>query len=62
MNTLEKKVYSVPEIAAMLGISRTKAYDLTHREDFPAIRLGRRTVVRCEDFERWLEMLVGTKK
>jgi len=36
---------SVEEAAEMLGISRGLAYELVHREELPALRLGRRLVV-----------------
>jgi excisionase family DNA binding protein len=39
-------VISVPEAAAMLGISRDLAYDLARRGELPgALHLGRRWVV-----------------
>jgi len=36
---------TVPEAAALLGISRALAYELVAREEIPAIRLGHRIVV-----------------
>lgn len=47
--------FTVPEVADMLGINRIKAYELAKREDFPAVRIGRRIVVPKEAFHRWLE-------
>jgi excisionase family DNA binding protein len=50
-----RKTYNVPEIAAMLGISRPSAYDLVSSAGFPAIRIGeRRIVIPCEAFDKWL--------
>jgi len=46
---------SIEEAAAMLGISRTLAYELVHRRELRAIRLGRRLVVPLVA----LEELVG---
>jgi len=46
---------SVEEAAAMLGISRTLAYELVHRGELRAVRLGRRLVVPLKA----LEELVG---
>lgn len=37
----EKKTYSVQEIADILQISKTKAYDLCKNPEFRIIRLGR---------------------
>lgn len=58
MREKKKLVYSIPEVSMLLGISRTKAYDLTHQEGFPKIELGRRVVVPCKEFEEWLSSQV----
>ncbi len=41
---------SVPEVAAVLGISRAGAYELARRDDFPALKIGSRIVVPKEKF------------
>ena len=43
------------QIASILGISKSCAYALLHREDFPTVRIGRRMIVSKTKFERWLE-------
>jgi excisionase family DNA binding protein len=52
---LDKLTYSVPEVAAMLGISRSAAYDCVHRGDIPTIVLGRRLVVSRTALARLLD-------
>jgi excisionase family DNA binding protein len=42
--------------AALLGVSRSKFYELLNKE-IPAFKLGRRTLVRVSDIERFLESL-----
>ena len=49
-----RAVYTVPEVADLLGINLPKAYELARQESFPAVRLGRRIVVPKAAFERWL--------
>lgn len=39
---MEKLTYSVDEMAATMGISRPKAYELVNLDGFPIIRVGRR--------------------
>ncbi|MGH9043834.1 MAG: helix-turn-helix domain-containing protein [Acidimicrobiales bacterium] len=38
-------VFSVPEAAELLGISRALGYELVARGELPSLRLGRRIVV-----------------
>lgn len=48
-------VLTVPEVAVLLGISRTHAYELAARGEIPALRLGRRIVVPRRGLERLLD-------
>lgn len=43
--TVERATYSVDEVAQLLGIARTTAYESIHRGEIPAFRFGRRIVV-----------------
>lgn len=53
---------SVSEIAEAMDISLPTAYDLTHRADFPALRLGRKIVIPKAAFEKWLDEIVKDGK
>ena len=44
------------QIASVLGISRSCAYALLHRTDFPTIKIGRRLLVTKAKFISWLEL------
>jgi excisionase family DNA binding protein len=59
---IERAVYTVPEVAALLGINLPKAYELARQEGFPSIRIGRRIVVPKEAFHRWLEQAALDKQ
>lgn len=43
------------QIACALGISKSCAYTLLHRDDFPTVRIGRRMLVSKTKFKTWLE-------
>ena len=45
---------SVPEMAAVLGISRAGAYELVRSDEFPALKIGSRIVVPKEKFIAWV--------
>ena len=53
----ERAVYTVPEVAIMLGVSRSTGYELVHQGVIPAERLGRRLVVPKARFDAWLNSL-----
>lgn len=46
---------TVPEIAQILRVNKTKAYELSHRKDFPSMKLGNRIVIPRDAFLRWME-------
>jgi excisionase family DNA binding protein len=51
---MEKLTMNVTEMSELLGISKPIAYELTRREDFPALKIGRRIVIPIDAFQRWL--------
>jgi excisionase family DNA binding protein len=52
-------VLTVQQVQDILGISRVKAYELTHARGFPVIRVGRAIRVPRELFRRWLDGQAG---
>ena len=52
---MEKKAYksyeelplmlTVPDMAAVLGVSRAGAYELAHSEEFPVLKVGSRIAI-----------------
>ncbi len=52
---------SVPEVAAVLGISRAGAYALVRSESFPKIKIGNRIVVPKNKFIAWMDAQVEVR-
>lgn len=50
---------SVREIAIVLGISKTSAYELVRSKGFPVLKIGSRLVVPKEKFREWVEQNIG---
>ena len=50
-----KRTYSVPEIAGMLQISKSKAYDLCKENLFAVIKVGKSVRVSRKSFDSWLD-------
>ena len=42
------------EVARRLNVSKARVYDLTRRELFPAVHLGRQLRYRLSDIEAWI--------
>ena len=61
MNTpaIEPLAVSAAEAARLLGVSRPKVYELMNREDFPAFKLGGRTLVSVDGLRRWVTKQAG---
>ena len=52
---------SVPQVAEVLQLGKWSAYNLAHREDFPAIRIGKHKIrVNKEALKVWIEKQKGT--
>ena len=51
----EKLTYSVAECAELLGVCEKTIYTLTHRADFPVIRIGRRIRISREGLRDWVQ-------
>ena len=50
-----QRTMSVTQVAAVLGISRTTAYECVHSGELPALRLGGRIVVPIQAIDALLE-------
>ena len=56
--TLEnKKTYTVMEIAEMLGIGRTSAYNFVKENHFKVVKIGASIRVSKKSFDDWLDKL-----
>jgi excisionase family DNA binding protein len=51
----EQDFISLNQLQEILGIGRTKAYELVASGELPAIRVGRAIRVRRADLNRWAE-------
>lgn len=52
---MEKLVYSVAEVAAALGISKSYAYHLVKTNSLPTVKLGKRRIIPKDLLEKWLQ-------
>lgn len=50
---------TVPQMAQMFQICTDHAYALTHRDDFPAVRIGRTIRIDRHRLEEWAAAHIG---
>ena len=50
---------TVPQAAELMQLGRDTVYQLTHRPDFPALRLGRSVRISSEGLQSWLDKQNG---
>ncbi|WP_242847461.1 helix-turn-helix domain-containing protein [Syntrophomonas zehnderi] len=53
------EVLQVNELAEVLNVSRWTAYELCRRSDFPAVRIGRRILVRKDQLRAWMDKQIS---
>ena len=46
---------SIPDVAASLGLGRSKVYELIAKEGLPVIRFGRSVRVSAASLQKWVE-------
>ncbi len=61
MNELEPLAVSAPEAARLLGVSKPVVYKLMNRADFPAFKIGARTLISVDGLRRWIEQQTEVK-
>lgn len=49
-----QQVYTVEQVAGILGMGRSTAYDAVRRGEIPHLRVGRRVLVSRAMLDRWL--------
>lgn len=50
------KVFTIPEVAAYLKISKSKIYYLVSQKQIPHLKLGRNVRIRESDLQEWLDL------
>ena len=51
---VEPLLLTIPQVAAMLGLGRTKVYDLIDPEGLPTVKLGTARRIPRQGLETWL--------
>ena len=52
---MDKLVYNIPEVAELLGISKSLAYQMVKEKKLPVLELGKRKLIPKTSLELWLQ-------
>lgn len=55
MEQITRQTYTVPEVAKILGISQSYAYEMARQKKFPILELGHKVLIPKKKFDNWLE-------
>ena len=55
MDEQQREYLKVPEVAEVLRIARSRAYELVGSGEIPSVRIGRSVRVSRRELDRWLE-------
>lgn len=57
METAQKLIYDVREVAEILGLSKPTVYELLHRatDPLPFLKIGNRTKISAAKLAEWVE-------
>ncbi len=51
--------FTIPQVAAMLGLGRSKVYDLIREEGLPTTKFGTAVRVPAEELKAWLKQRIA---
>lgn len=57
MPDLKNRTYSVEDVAKILNIGRTSAYNLVKENHFKVVRIGHTIRISKRSFDKWLDDL-----
>jgi len=59
---MQKMLYTVPEACKMLSVGMTRMYELINAGDLPAVKIGRKTLIRSEAIKEFTDNLPSFKQ
>lgn len=59
MSKSEFRLLTVQEVAVILGLGRTKTYELMRSKGFPSMRLNNKLLVRDDLLDEWVRLYTG---
>jgi excisionase family DNA binding protein len=54
-SSFEKRAYTIKEVGTLTSMSRTMIYQAIKIKELRAVKCGRRTMIRAQDLEAWID-------
>ena len=51
---MNDQIYTIPEVAEYLKMSKAKVYNLVQIREIPHIKIGRNVRIRLSELEKWI--------
>jgi len=58
---MDKKFYTMKELAEVVPIGVTNLYNLVHSDGFPSIIINRKILIPVDEFNQWVKTSAGKK-
>ena len=56
---IEPLFFTIPQVASMLGLGRSKIYDLIRDEGLPTAKFGTAVRVPAEELKQWVKQRIA---
>lgn len=56
---VEPLMLTIPQVSAMLGLGRSKVYDLIRKEGLPTAKFGTAVRVPAEELRQWVKRRIA---
>jgi excisionase family DNA binding protein len=54
-SSFEKRAYTIKEVGALTGVSRTMIYHAIKIKELRAVKCGHKTMIRAQDLQAWID-------
>ncbi len=57
-----EEIFTIPEVASYLKISKSKVYSLVQTGEIPHLKIGRNVRIRETELKQWIEKYLTTSQ
>ena len=57
-----EEIYTIPEVAQYLKLSKSKVYSLVQSGEIPHLKIGRNVRIRQTELKQWIEKYINVSQ